>query len=131
MRILKEKYTPEEVEQRVTEVRNAIGSLQDSLYILISALDDIGDFRRSYVQDYVEQVEDLGANFEKDFEDIIYPKQEYDDEEFEESLSEDTIKTKDGKWTNKGDTGETHGKFKTKKEADAQRRAMFANGFKG
>ena len=44
-------------------------------------------------------------------------------------LSEDTIKTKDGKWTNKGDEG-THGKFNTKKEADAQRRAMFANGFK-
>lgn len=47
-----------------------------------------------------------------------------------ESLSEDTIKTKDGKWTNKGEEG-THGKFKTKKEADAQRRAIYANGFKG
>lgn len=46
-----------------------------------------------------------------------------------DSLTEDTIKTKDGKWTNKGDEG-THGKFNTKKEADAQRRAMFANGFK-
>ena len=45
-----------------------------------------------------------------------------------EPLSEDTVKTSDGKWTNKGDEG-THGKFKTKKEADAQRRAMFANGY--
>lgn len=44
-------------------------------------------------------------------------------------MNEDTIKTKDGKWTNKGEEG-THGKFKTKKEADAQRKAMFANGFK-
>ena len=43
-------------------------------------------------------------------------------------LSEDTIKTKDGKWTNKGDEG-THGKFRTKKQADAQRKAMFANGY--
>lgn len=46
-------------------------------------------------------------------------------------INEDTEKIKDGKWTNKGDTGETHGTFATKKEADAQRRAMFANGFKG
>lgn len=46
-------------------------------------------------------------------------------------LTEDTEKVKDGKWVNKGDTGETHGTFATKKEADAQRKAMFANGFKG
>lgn len=45
------------------------------------------------------------------------------------SLHEDTIKTKDDKWVNKGTEG-THGKFRTKKQADAQRKAMFANGFK-
>ena len=45
------------------------------------------------------------------------------------SLKEDTVKTSDGKWTNKGKEG-THGKFKTKKAADEQRRAMFANGYK-
>lgn len=45
-------------------------------------------------------------------------------------VDEDTVKTSDGKWTNKGDEG-THGKFKTKKQADAQRKAMFANGYKG
>lgn len=45
-----------------------------------------------------------------------------------ESLTEDTVKTSEGKWTNKGKDG-THGKFKTKKEADAQRKAMFANGY--
>lgn len=45
-----------------------------------------------------------------------------------ESLSEDTIK-QNGKWVNKGKEG-THGTFKTKKEADAQRRAMFAHGYK-
>lgn len=44
-------------------------------------------------------------------------------------LTEDTIKTKSGKWVNKGKEG-THGKFKTKKEADAQRKAMFANGYR-
>ena len=50
----------------------------------------------------------------------------YDD--VEESLKEDTIK-QDGKWVNKGKEG-THGTFKTKKQADAQRKAMFSNGFK-
>lgn len=43
-------------------------------------------------------------------------------------LNEDTIK-QNGKWVNKGKEG-THGKFKTKKAADAQRKAMFANGHK-
>ena len=45
------------------------------------------------------------------------------------NLSEDTIK-QNGKWVNKGKEG-THGTFKTKKEADAQRKAMFAHNFKG
>lgn len=44
-----------------------------------------------------------------------------------ESLEEDTVK-KGNKWVNKGKEG-THGEFKTKKEADAQRKAMFANGY--
>ena len=42
--------------------------------------------------------------------------------------TEDTEKVKDGKWVNRGKEG-THGTFKTKREADAQRKAMFANGF--
>lgn len=47
----------------------------------------------------------------------------------EECLIEDTVKQADGKWVNKGEEG-THGEFDTKKEADAQRKAMFANGYK-
>ena len=43
-------------------------------------------------------------------------------------ISEDTVK-RNGKWVNKGKDG-THGTFKTKKAADAQRKAMFANGYK-
>lgn len=46
---------------------------------------------------------------------------------YDESLKEDTVK-KGNKWVNKGKDGE-HGEFKTKKEADAQRKAMFANGY--
>ena len=57
-------------------------------------------------------------------------RRKYDSKFNESSKKEDTVKTKDGKWTNKGKEG-THGEFNTKKQADAQRRAMFANGFKG
>ena len=45
-----------------------------------------------------------------------------------DSLKEDTVK-QGSQWVNKGKEG-THGKFKTKKEADAQRKAMFASGYK-
>lgn len=43
----------------------------------------------------------------------------------ETTLEEDTVK-QGSKWVNKGKEG-THGTFKTKKAADAQRKAMFAN----
>ena len=52
----------------------------------------------------------------------------YGDALKENKLEEDTIK-QDGKWVNKGKEG-THGTFRTKKEADAQRKAMFAQGYK-
>lgn len=48
----------------------------------------------------------------------------YECYEGKEDIKEDTVK-KDGKWVNKGKEG-THGEFKTKKAADAQRKAMFA-----
>ena len=44
---------------------------------------------------------------------------------WENSLKEDTVK-QNGKWVNKGSEG-THGKFRTKKAADAQRRAIWVN----
>ena len=50
----------------------------------------------------------------------------YEPPKNEAMLQENTIKVKDHKWTNKGKHG-THGFFKTKEAADAQRRAMFVN----
>lgn len=45
--------------------------------------------------------------------------------------NEDTEKLKDGEWANVGKDGKADsGTFKTKKQADAQRKAMFANGYK-
>lgn len=46
-------------------------------------------------------------------------------------LEEDTVRKSNGKWTNRGDDGTEHGEFGTKAEADAQRKAMFAQGYKG
>lgn len=49
-------------------------------------------------------------------------------EGLDECMSEGTVK-QNGKWVNRGKDG-AHGKFNTKKAADAQRRAMFANGYR-
>jgi len=49
------------------------------------------------------------------------------DKSVNEALTEDTEK-EGNHWVNKGDEG-THGKFRTKKAADDQRKAMFANGY--
>lgn len=52
----------------------------------------------------------------------------YGDALEENKLKEGTTK-QGSKWVNRGKEG-THGTFKTKKEADAQRKAMFAQGYK-
>ena len=278
MRVLKEVYTKDDVEQRVSDTRNIISALEDSLYILISALEDVDEPQlSSKVREYINEVESISTNFYDDFEEYLNesPEEEddvedevVDDEGFvvaeslsnkitghswqefiqniekdtnfavdsafkrnpdqwidlidkdthelydaevnkyfdgtyelmlynitkkpiqedlqqpeelihkgfkikfnsdseqydvfdehdeliengfktvedakraidfdsyglyecdEKSIIEDTTKLPNGKWVNQGDTGKTHGKFKTKKEADAQRKAMFANGFK-
>lgn len=59
-------------------------------------------------------------------------KDQYGDYEITAScdVKADTVK-KGNKWVNRGNTGEEHGEFDTKKEADAQRRAMYAGGYKG
>lgn len=74
---------------------------------------DRSDYFDSYIQELYDEYGD--PNAEED---------EYEDEE--ESLKEDTVK-QGNKWVNKGNTGKTHGEFKTKKQADAQRKAMFVN----
>ena len=90
--------------------------------------------------DYRGRIEAVAEEFDISFDEaeefvnewILTADDEYEFDEClnESTLEEDTVKTSDGKWTNKGEEG-THGKFKTKKEADAQRKAMFANGYKG
>lgn len=48
-----------------------------------------------------------------------------------DDFTEDTVRKSNGKWTNRGDDGEEHGEFSTKAKADAQRKAVFAKGYKG
>ena len=68
-----------------------------------------------------------GANNEYSTKDLAnYICQVYTDCKLEDNLKEDTIK-QGNKWVNKGNTGKTHGEFKTKKQANAQRKAMFVN----
>lgn len=87
------------------------------------AIEWASDVRDGYYSDDEDEDED-----DIDFIDLYGAHGEYDDGTVEESLDEDTIKQ--GKhWVNKGKAG-THGKFATKKKADAQRKAMFANGYK-
>ena len=63
---------------------------------------------------------------------VLYDTDSYDYEApyKEAALAEDTEKLADGKWANVGKDGKADsGKFKTKKAADAQRKAMYANGY--
>ena len=103
--------------------------------------DDIGEFITAY--GYDEYLFDDGI-YDDDDLDGMYTDDDLDEDlggfisnvgkavselnPLKNVLGEDTVK-QDGKWVNKGAEG-THGEFKTKKEADAQRKAMFANGLK-
>lgn len=81
----------------------------------------IHEYEMDYDKDY-----DVDRNLQDFFDKIIEENPELG-EPLDESkkVCEDTIK-QDNKWVNKGKDG-THGTFRTKKAADAQRRAMFAN----
>lgn len=71
------------------------------------------------IQDIIAQISDLfTGSYSADVEEST-------------NINADTVKKKNGKWVNRGDTGEEHGEFRTKKEADAQRKAMYAKGFQG
>ena len=83
----------------------------------------IHEYEMDYDKDF-----DVDRNLQDFFDKIIEENPELGeplDESKEDKVCEDTVK-QDNKWVNKGKDG-THGTFKTKKAADAQRKAMFAN----
>ena len=86
--------------------------------------------------------EEEAIEYAKDDDDAIEVRKEYTEVKkdsisaidvdtvwVKDTLEEDIVK-QGKKWVNKGQDG-THGKFKTKKAARQQQKAMYANGFKG
>lgn len=115
------------------------GMIDTEDYVDFETIDE--DYRDELVNDLVkkaftkEQAEYLVSHDEGMAEYLAYGDADNDDFEYyikyiNKRLNEDTVKTSKGKWVNKGEEG-THGTFDTKKEADAQRKAMFASGWKG
>lgn len=100
----------------------------------VSYKESEGKFKGKYVDLPVKanSKEEAEEKFLKDHPDIkSYDYKIVASEKNEESLKEDTVQKANGKWTNRGDDGTEHGEFDTKAEADAQRKAMFASGYKG
>lgn len=84
------------------------------------------------VEDSIEDIEDG----EKEIEDIDVVEESLDNEKVNKTLKdalklEDVKKLPNGKWANVGKDGKADsGTFKTKKEAESQMKAMYANGYK-
>jgi len=137
-----------------TNPYDAVEALKDLGYIDVEMQGDYITFSDASDREYYFYVNRVGQNtfqytwggssepeygddaddYLKDYDDDDDPRPalpyDADDEEYEDDIEEDTIKKFNGKWTNKGKDGE-HGEFDTKKQADDQRKAMFANGYKG
>lgn len=81
----------------------------------------IHEYEMDYDKDF-----DVDKNLQDFFDKIIEENSKLGEPSDEsKKVCEDTVK-QGNKWVNKGKDG-THGTFKTKKAADAQRKAMFAN----
>lgn len=122
-----------EEESPLKDIRSNIMEFPNGEYVYVEYADGklyagsatnrgiIHEYEMDYDKDF-----DVDKNLQDFFDKIIEEKPELG-EPLDESkkVCEDTVKQGD-KWVNKGKDG-THGTFKTKKAADAQRRAMFAN----
>ena len=100
--------------------------LVDGDYIDIADYNDGND----HISD-IRTAREVRDRVKKDYPDskVEISKHSWDeDNHYKDEIVEDTVK-QGNNWVNKGKEG-THGKFKTKKAADAQRKAMFANGYK-
>ena len=118
-----------------TDLIDAIDSFLDEIYVARQdGLNEEGEysirnlvFKELRNKGCFDRLKDLKNQLiSKELSVIDTDKKEAPEEQAQ--LEEGTEKVKDGEWVNRGAEG-THGKFKTKKAADAQRKAMFANGF--
>lgn len=122
-----------EEENPLKDIRSNIMEFPNGEYVYVEYVDGklyagsatntgiIHEYEMDYDKDF-----DVDKNLQDFFDKIIEENPELG-EPLEESkkVCEDTVK-QGNKWINKGKDG-THGTFKTKKAADAQRKAMFAN----
>lgn len=106
-----------------SEENTHVGQLQECLKVLSPDTYDIAEGE----DEANDQLDDSSEKDMDDFEEESLTLELKDNE----SLEEDTVQKSNGKWTNRGDDGTEHGEFDTKAEADAQRKAMFASGYKG
>lgn len=111
-------------------------------YRLVESLDEDwrdGSFTHDDLDKYLDKINEDAYAIKYSLEKMIDKHPEYKTEILSQiasirnifslmhdNLSEDTVK-RGNKWVNVGKSGKTHGEFRTKKQADAQRRAMFAN----
>lgn len=132
MKFIKENFDRSiDLERRIANYRaNSHKVLSESLDPKLVELAKKYDVQ---VEEFNDNIRVLGKNsdinsFYKEY--LKFTGLDSDDPSSE--LDEDVKKLPNGKWANVGKDGKADsGKFKTKKEADAQRKAMFANGYKG
>lgn len=123
----------------IVDFQQTIPSKEHNMYFSITKLDG-GEDVAKYEKAIVSELEKLGFKNIDISQAINYKGKAYihggayldgmtleedTSDKQEDELTEDTVKQK-GKWVNKGKEG-THGKFNTKKAADAQRRAIWVN----
>lgn len=123
-----EQIVGEAEKQKEKEIEKAEEKFRDKIDVEVE--DSIED-----IEDGGKEVEDI-EDGEKEVVDIDVVEESLDDEKVNKTLKsarklEDVEKLPNGKWANVGKDGKADsGTFKTKKEAESQMRAMYANGYK-
>lgn len=120
-----------------SEQKDLVGNKQYYYFVLLNGdvewgpCDTYKEAKEWYdgVNDGYYEEDDIYQSYHDSSEDELRKMGAFDN--LNDPLDEDTVK-RNGKWANVGKDGKADsGKFNTKKEADAQRKAMFANGYKG
>lgn len=122
-----------------TQASNVSSGKVDSIDLIVDEDWRDGSFTHDDLDKYLDKINDDAYAIKYSLEKMIDNHPEYKTEILSQiasirnifslmhdNLSEDTVK-RGNKWVNVGKSGKTHGEFRTKKQADAQRRAMFAN----
>lgn len=122
-----------------TQASNVSSGKVDSIDLIVDEDWRDGSFTHDDLDKYLDKINEDAYAIKYSLEKMIDNHSEYKTEILSQiasirnifslmhdNLSEDTVK-RGNKWVNVGKSGKTHGEFRTKKQADAQRRAMFAN----